>query len=162
MRPASPGAPTAPLRSYIFDDSATVAYQRLDLMSRILDPWTRGHLEGVGVRPGWHCLELGGGTGSIAEWLCAEVGSPGSVTSLDIDTTLLDLVPAQNLTVRRADARTDTLPAGTYDLVTCRAFPGLQPCPHDGAPGVVALLDDPDQWLQCWMMTTVCARKEQA
>jgi ubiquinone/menaquinone biosynthesis C-methylase UbiE len=110
------------LRSYILDDSATLEYQRLDLMSAILDPWTRGYVEGVGIRPGWHCLELGGGNGSIAEWLCDRVGPTGGVTSVDIDTTLLDLVPAQNLTVRRADARVEELPAGAYDLVTCRAF----------------------------------------
>src|SRR4051794_32169235 len=100
-----------PLQHYILDDSATVEYQRLDLMSKLLAPGTRRHVEGVGIRPGWHCLELGGGNGSIAEWLCGEVGSTGSVTSVDINTTLLDLVPAQNLTVRRADVRVDDLPA---------------------------------------------------
>lgn len=111
-----------PLRPYILDDSATVEYQRLDLMSKILDPWTRGYLRGVGTGPGWHCLELGGGNGSVAEWLCDAVGTTGTVTSIDIDTTLLDLVPAQNLTVRQADARVEELPTATYDLVTCRAF----------------------------------------
>ena len=111
-----------PLQSYILDDSATVEYQRLDLMSKILDPWTRSHIEAIGIEPGWHCLELGGGNGSIAEWLCDRVGSGGSVTSVDINPTLLHLCPEQNLTVRRADVRTDELPAGPYDLVTCRAM----------------------------------------
>ena len=31
-----------PLQPYIFDDAATSEYQRLNLMSKILDPWTRG------------------------------------------------------------------------------------------------------------------------
>jgi SAM-dependent methyltransferase len=110
------------LRSYILDDAATVEYQRLDLMSKILDPWTRGYLEALGVGRGWHCLELGGGNGSIAEWLCDVVGSPGSVTAVDINTTLLDLVPAQNLTVRQVDVRTEDLPGDAYDLVSCRAL----------------------------------------
>jgi methyltransferase family protein len=35
---------------------------------------------------------------------------------------LLELVPAQNLTVRAMDARTDELPTNAYDLVTCRAM----------------------------------------
>lgn len=137
----------APLQTYILDDSATVEYQRLDLMSKILDPWTRRHIEGVGIRPGWHCLELGGGNGSVAEWLCDEVGSTGSVTSVDIDTTLLDLVPAQNLTVRRADVRVDELPAGPYDLVTCRAM--LHQV-ADHAPAVLARMAaavKPGGWL---------------
>ena len=50
------------------------------------------------------------------------VGSPGSVTAVDINTTLLDLVPAQNLTVRQVDVRTEDLPGDAYDLVSCRAL----------------------------------------
>ncbi|WP_433026203.1 class I SAM-dependent methyltransferase [Actinomycetospora sp. CA-053990] len=116
------GVAAGALPAYILDDAATVEYQRLDLMSKILDPWTRGHLEALGVRPGWHCLELGGGNGSVAEWLCDAVGSAGSVTSVDINPALLRLVPAQNLTVQQADVRTDPLPSGLYDLVSCRAL----------------------------------------
>ena len=65
----------ATMKPYILDDAATVEYQRLDLMSKILDPWTRDYLRTLGVGPGWNCLELGPGNGSITEWLCAAVGS---------------------------------------------------------------------------------------
>ena len=67
----------ATMKPYILDDAATVEYQRLDLMSKILDPWTRDYLRSLGVGPGWNCLELGPGNGSITEWLCAAVGSTG-------------------------------------------------------------------------------------
>ena len=30
------------MKPYILDDASTLEYQRLDLMSKILDPWTRG------------------------------------------------------------------------------------------------------------------------
>jgi ubiquinone/menaquinone biosynthesis C-methylase UbiE len=110
------------MRPYIFDDAATLEYQRLDLMSKILDPWTRGYLTALGVGQGWQCLELGGGNGSIAEWLCATVGPSGSVTSIDINPVLLGLIPAQNLTVQQMDVRTGELRANAYDLVTCRAL----------------------------------------
>ncbi len=66
------------MKPYILDDASALEYQRLDLMSKILDPWTRGYLSALGVGRGWRCLELGGGNGSIAEWLCAEVGSSGA------------------------------------------------------------------------------------
>jgi ubiquinone/menaquinone biosynthesis C-methylase UbiE len=111
-----------PLRPYILDDAATSEYQRLDLMSKILDPWTQGYLRALGVGHGWQCLELGSGNGSIAEWLCGTVGPSGSVTAVDVNAVLLDLVPAQNLTVRQMDVRADRLPANTFDLVTCRAL----------------------------------------
>jgi hypothetical protein len=70
-RPAGLGEAMRPMRPYILDDAATLEYQRLDLMSKILDPWTQGYLAGLGVGQGWQCLELGSGNGSIAEWLCA-------------------------------------------------------------------------------------------
>jgi ubiquinone/menaquinone biosynthesis C-methylase UbiE len=110
------------MHPYIFDNSSTAEYQRLDLMSKTLDPQTRVHLTALGLRDGWNCLELGGGNGSITEWLCEKAGATGSVTSIDINTRLIRLVPAQNLTVRQADLRTADLPAGVFDLVMCRAM----------------------------------------
>jgi SAM-dependent methyltransferase len=50
------------------------------------------------------------------------VGSGGSVTAIDINPVLVDLIPAQNLTVMQADVRTAELPDSTYDLVFCRAL----------------------------------------
>jgi SAM-dependent methyltransferase len=110
------------MKPYIFDDASTLEYQRLDLMSKILDPWTREYLTALGVDRGWQCLELGGGNGSIAEWLCETVGPSGNVTAIDINPAILGLIPAQNLTVEQMDVRTGELPANAYDLVTCRAL----------------------------------------
>jgi SAM-dependent methyltransferase len=110
------------VKPYILDDASAIEYQRLDLMSKILDPWTRGYLTALGVGTGWHCLELGGGNGSITEWLASKVGAMGSVTAIDINPVLLELVPAQNLTVQQLDLRNGELPSQSYDLVTCRAL----------------------------------------
>jgi SAM-dependent methyltransferase len=110
------------VKPYILDDASAVEYKRLDLMSKILDPWTREYLIGLGVGEGWHCLELGGGNGSIAEWLSAKVGAYGSVTAIDLNPVLLELVPAQNLTVQQVDVRTGKLGSESYDVVTCRAL----------------------------------------
>lgn len=110
------------MRPYILDDASALEYERLDLMSKILDPWTRGYLTALGVGEGWRCLELGGGNGSITEWLAASVGPSGSVTALDVNPVLLELIPAENVSVRQLDVRTDALPRGPYDLVTCRAM----------------------------------------
>jgi ubiquinone/menaquinone biosynthesis C-methylase UbiE len=110
------------LHPYILGNSSTAEYQRLDLMSKILDPRTRACLTSLGLRDGWHCLELGGGNGSMTEWLCRQAGSTGSVTSVDINPTLINLVPAQNLTVLQADLRSSDLPSGPFDLVMCRAL----------------------------------------
>jgi len=76
----------------------------------------------LGVGEGWHCLELGGGNGSIAEWLAAKVGAVGSVTAIDINPVLLELLPAQNLSVQQTDVRIGGLGSESYVLVTCRAL----------------------------------------
>jgi SAM-dependent methyltransferase len=135
------------MKPYILDDTSTLEYQRLDLMSKILDPWTREYLGALGVGQGWRCLELGGGNGSIAEWLCDTVGPSGSVTAIDINPVLLELIPAQNLTVERRDVRTDELPVNAYDLVSCRA---LLHQISDHAPAVLARMAaalKPGGWL---------------
>ena len=110
------------MKPYILDDTSALEYKRLDLMSKILDPWTRGYLTTLGVGEGWQCLELGGGNGSITEWLSATVGPRGAVTAIDVNPVLLELIPAENLSVQQMDVRTGELPAGSYDLVTCRAL----------------------------------------
>jgi ubiquinone/menaquinone biosynthesis C-methylase UbiE len=106
----------------MFDQTSTAEYERLDLMSKILDPWTQASLLALGVREGWNCLELGGGNGSVTQWLCERVGASGSVTSVDINPQLIELVDAPNLTVRQADLRTADLPTNAFDLVMCRAM----------------------------------------
>lgn len=131
----------------MFDNTAAVEYQRLDLMSKILDPWTRGYLAALGVGPGWQCLELGGGNGSITEWLAERVGFTGAVTAVDLNASLLDLIPAPNVTVHQLDIRGDALPGGNYDLVTCRAM--LHQI-SDDAPAVLAKMAaalKPGGWL---------------
>src|SRR5918995_6008460 len=110
------------MKPYILDNASAFEYKRLDLMSKILDPWTRGYLTTLGVAEGWPCLELGPGNGSISEWLCARVAPSGGVTAIDLNPGLLELIPAQNLSVRQLDIRTGALPTNTYDLVSCRAL----------------------------------------
>jgi ubiquinone/menaquinone biosynthesis C-methylase UbiE len=136
------------MKPYVLDDALTLEYQRLDLMSKILDPWTRGYLSALGVGEGWQCLELGGGNGSVAEWLSEKVGPSGSVTAVDINPVLLKLIPAQNLSVRQLDVRTSSgeLEANAYDLVSCRA---LLHQISDYAPAVLARMAalKPGGWL---------------
>jgi len=50
---------------------------RLSLLEQILDPLScrRRDL----VRPGWRCLEVGAGRGSMAVWLAEKVGEGGKV-----------------------------------------------------------------------------------
>ena len=62
---------------YLFDNDWKMARERLAALERDRDYATIRCLETASVAAGWHCLEIGGGGGSIAAWLCERVGSMG-------------------------------------------------------------------------------------
>ncbi len=95
--------------------------ERLELLAAWLDPATIRQLEGLGVGPGWRCLEVGPGAGTVARWLGARVADGGGVVALDIDTRFLDgLAGAPGVKVRRGDVRIDDLGSGAFDLIHTR------------------------------------------
>jgi SAM-dependent methyltransferase len=96
--------------------------QRLGLMSALLDPIERARFAGLGVGPGWRCLELGCGNGSIAQALAERVAPTGHVVASDIDLTYIENLRIPGLEVRRIDVLQDVIEEGAYDLVVARAL----------------------------------------
>ena len=75
------------------------------------------------VRPGWRCLEVGAGRGSMAVWLAEQVGENGLVVATDIDVTYLQRLHLPNLVVREHNILADPLDAlgpGSFDIVSSR------------------------------------------
>ena len=95
--------------------------QRLRLLTQMVDPITRRRLNLLGVGPGWHCLEVGAGDGSVARWLADRVGIQGSVTATDLNPRFLIGHGLPNVEVRQHDLLVDDLERGHYDVVHCRA-----------------------------------------
>jgi len=79
--------------------------QRLALMSALLDPVERVCIARLGVRPGWRCLELGCGNGSIAQTLAERVAPTGHVVASDIDLAYLEGLQVPRLEVRRTQGK---------------------------------------------------------
>ena len=105
---------------YAFDNAVVQhTSQRFETLQRCYDPVSVARLAHTGVGPGWRCLEVGAGGGSIAEWLGVRVGDAGSVTATDIDTGLLD-VRGSNIEVLQHDIVRDPLPEAVFDLVHAR------------------------------------------
>src|SRR5262245_437675 len=52
--------------------------ERLRLLEGMSDPFSIHCLRQLGIQPGWRCLEVGAGAGSIAGWLADQAGA-GSV-----------------------------------------------------------------------------------
>src|SRR5438552_3865147 len=105
---------------YALDNAAKEAVARFDALAAMYDPVTIRHLQDRGVSTGWHCLEVGGGGGSIAAWLAARVGPAGRVLVTDIDPRFLESLQVPNLEVRRHDIVNDPLPEAAFDLVHSR------------------------------------------
>jgi SAM-dependent methyltransferase len=107
-------------RYFAEDSPDAFERERLALLTRMADPVTTGRLIPLGVGPGWHCLEVGAGDGSVARWLAGRVGPRGRVVATDLNPRFLAGHGLANLEVRRHDLLADDLEAGSYDLVHCR------------------------------------------
>jgi SAM-dependent methyltransferase len=111
---------TADEQTYAFDNSLAVQRERLDTLEELFDPGTIRQLEARGVAPGWRCLEVGAGGGSVAAWLGDRVAPDGSVLATDLDTRWVAERSRPNLEVRVHDLLEDDLPEGGFDLVHVR------------------------------------------
>lgn len=96
--------------------------RRLELLQQCLDPLTTRSLDAIGIEPGWRCLELGAGGGSVTQMLCHRVGPGGRVTAVDLDTRFVEELPEENLHVEQRNILTDGIPGDAYDLIHARAL----------------------------------------
>jgi SAM-dependent methyltransferase len=131
---------TADEQTYAFDNALAVQRERLDTLEELFDPGTIRQLEARGVAPGWRCLEVGAGGGSIAAWLCDRVGPDGSVVATDLDTRWVAKLSRPNLEVRVHDLLEDDLPEGELDLVHTRLLLAWLRDPRVGIERLIAAL----------------------
>lgn len=108
------------MADYTLDNAWDQARRRLGLLEQHLDPMTRRRMGTLGVTEGWRCLEVGGGGGSVARWLCEQVGVTGHVTATDINIRFLEEIRASNFEARQHDIVAEDLPSAQFDLVHAR------------------------------------------
>ena len=101
-------------------DPVLNASSRFTAISALFDAASQRYLADRGVGPGWRCLEVGGGGGSIARWLGERVGPTGRVIATDIDIRFLETITLPNVEVRRHDITHDPLPEQAFDLIHTR------------------------------------------
>ncbi len=121
---------------------------RFAALSTLYDATTERHLADRGVAPGWHCLEVGGGGGSITRWLGERVGPAGRVLATDVDTRFLEKIELANVEVRRHDITRDSLPDGAFDLIHTRMVLMHLPSRDQVLPRLLSALR-PGGWLVC-------------
>jgi SAM-dependent methyltransferase len=94
---------------------------RLGLLEQLYDPASRRRR--AIVQPGWRCLEVAAGRGSMAVWMAEQVGPTGHVVATDIDTRYLQKLDLPNLEVLEHNILEDPLDVlgpGSFDLVCSR------------------------------------------
>jgi SAM-dependent methyltransferase len=106
--------------AYLLEHEWELEPQRLKLLEEHADATTMCRLRDAGVGRGLSCLEVGAGRGSIARWLCEQVGASGDVTALDLDTGLLSWLMNRNLEVVEGDVLDIELPPQAFDLIHTR------------------------------------------
>jgi len=133
---------------YVFDNAHGQTRQRFPALSDLYDDETIRCLRAVGVAPGWHCLEVAAGGGSIAHWLAGQVGPGGRVVATDLDTRFLETQGDAALDVRRHDITHEPLPEQAFDLVHARLILVHVPERERALAKMVGALK-PGGWLVC-------------
>ncbi|WP_042378275.1 class I SAM-dependent methyltransferase [Streptacidiphilus melanogenes] len=127
-QPVDPTAPSVPSGHYgtdLFSPDETGEDERIDYGALAYDATSRARLTALGVGPGWRCLDVGAGTGTISRWLAEEVGVD-EVLALDRDPRFVGARPGGRLRTMTADLTDPALTAdpalapGRFDLVHCR------------------------------------------
>lgn len=101
-------------------NAASDEQRRLSGAEALFDAATFRHLDTVGIGPGMRCLELGGGTGSVARFMAERVGSAGWVVVTDIDIAQLAGCDRANVEVRVHDITADPLDDAPFDIIHAR------------------------------------------
>jgi ubiquinone/menaquinone biosynthesis C-methylase UbiE len=112
--------------------------ERLHIQAAALEFDTGIMLDRIGVRRGWHCLDLGCGPGGIVELLSVRAGPTGRVVGFDADPVFLEHARAQardrglaNVEFVQGDAYHTALPRGSFDLVHVRFLASTAGMPEE-------------------------------
>ncbi|HUZ76445.1 MAG TPA: methyltransferase [Chloroflexota bacterium] len=136
--------------AYLFTDDEE---RRIQAAEELLDGGTIRVLAGLGLAPGWRCLEVGAGGGSIARWLAGRMNPSGEVVATDLNTQAFDSGAVPGLLARRHDIVRDPLEEDGFDLIHARLV--LEHLPERDAvlvklvralrPGGWLVLEDADE-----------------
>jgi SAM-dependent methyltransferase len=102
------------------DRAVKLETQRLGALTAWRDPTTFRVIANLGIAPGWDCLEVGAGSGTVSTWMAERVRPGGTVVSADIDLRF-HCEPIEGMEVRELDLVSGPLPKEAFNLVHARA-----------------------------------------
>lgn len=106
---------------YVFDQTQHLKeLARLQAIEKIFDPGTQRRLLGTGLKPGWRCLEIGPGAGSIMKWLDETVENTGKVVAVDVNPRFIKDKQSPQIEIIKADIRLLETLGAAFDLIHAR------------------------------------------
>jgi SAM-dependent methyltransferase len=125
---------------------------RLEKLQAINDPATFDRLDAINIVPGWRCLEVGAGAGSVARELARRVGKGGEVVAADIDPRFLGDFEGPGRRVAVHDLSEGPVDSADFDFAHCRALlahiedlsGAARNLIESVRPGGVVLCEEPD------------------
>lgn len=129
--------------------------ERLHVQGAAMEPDTVRMLELIGVKPGWHCLDIGCGPGGITKPMHDKAGPSGRVVGLDANAGFLEHARSRatkGIEFVHGDAYHAALPAGSFDVVHMRFVASTAGNPEQlfreairlAKPGGIVALQEPD------------------
>lgn len=103
----------------LFRPEETGEAGRIDLGALAYDEVSAARLTALGAGPGWNCLDVGAGTGTLARWLLESAGVT-TVLAVDRDTRFLTADGTPGLTTLDADITAPDFDPGRFRLVHAR------------------------------------------
>lgn len=111
------------------DEAGATAYER-HLVPRFFRPFATDLLEGLGLQPGHHLVDVACGTGIVARHAAPQVAPGGRVTAVDVNPAMLSVAHraasahGDSIAFEHADASQLPLADASADVVVCQQ--GLQ------------------------------------
>lgn len=125
--------------------------QRLEYLTRACDPLTIQKLTSLNIENNWHCLEVGAGLGTIAQWLSKTVYR-GQVHANDVNTEHISSLNISNMKLLKGDITRIPLEENQFDLIHARyvlihikdSHELIQKLYQSLKPGGYIILEEPD------------------
>jgi SAM-dependent methyltransferase len=115
-------------------------------LAALFNPVTFGHMDRLGLAPGWRCWEAGAGGPAVPARLCERVGPGGYVLATDRDISVLQEAAQDGFAIRQHDLSADPAPAHGFDLVHTRLVLMHLPDPEFALATMIEALR-PGGWL---------------
>jgi SAM-dependent methyltransferase len=105
---------------YVLTQEFSGEHERLRLLEATADEVSIAAIRAAGFEPGWRCLDVGAGSGSISRWLAEATGDPTTVTATDLDVRSLAPLERDGVQVLAHDVLVDDFASGSFDLIHAR------------------------------------------